>query len=74
MAQKLIAPINRMRITAGYKNANYRKQFGYTHYGVERRDIKTQIIASNSDIRTTESTSPIRLAKIKSCGVQETVK
>lgn len=38
MAQKLIAPINRMRITAGYKNANYRKQFGYTHYGVDITD------------------------------------
>lgn len=28
MAQKLILPINKTRITAGYKNANYKNQFG----------------------------------------------
>ena len=38
MAQKLILPINDARITAGYKNANYKKQFGYTHYGVDMTD------------------------------------
>lgn len=38
MAQKLILPINKTRITSGYKNANYRKQFGYTHYGVDLTD------------------------------------
>ena len=38
MAQKLILPINACRITSGYKNANYRKQFGYTHYGVDMTD------------------------------------
>lgn len=38
MAQKLILPINKCRVTAGYKNANYRKQFGYTHYGVDLTD------------------------------------
>lgn len=38
MAQKLILPINKTRITAGYKNANYRKQFGYTHYGIDLTD------------------------------------
>ena len=38
MAQKLILPINKMRVTAGYKNANYRKDFGYTHYGVDVTD------------------------------------
>ena len=38
MAQRLILPINQARITAGYKNANYRKQFGYTHYGVDMTD------------------------------------
>lgn len=36
--QKLILPINSMRLTAGYKNSNYRKQFGYTHYGVDMTD------------------------------------
>lgn len=45
MAQRLILPINEMRVTAGYKNANYRRQFGYTHYGVDAtwvdRTIKT---------------------------------
>lgn len=38
MAQKLILPINKMRLTAGYKNANYRKEFGYTHYGIDATD------------------------------------
>ena len=38
MAQKLILPINKARITAGYKNKNYRNQFGYTHYGVDMTD------------------------------------
>ena len=38
MAQKLILPINKLRITAGYKNANYRKEFGYTHYGCDFTD------------------------------------
>ena len=39
MTQKLILPINKMRLTAGYKNANYKKQFGYTHYGVDCTDL-----------------------------------
>ena len=38
MAQKLILPINNCRITSGYKNSNYRAQFGYTHYGVDMTD------------------------------------
>ena len=38
MAQKLILPINQMRITAADKNSNYKKQFGYTHYGVDCTD------------------------------------
>lgn len=38
MAQKLILPINQARITAGYKNANYKKEFGYTHYGIDMTD------------------------------------
>ena len=38
MSQRLILPINRCRITAGYKNANYMKEFGYTHYGVDMTD------------------------------------
>lgn len=36
--QKLILPINSMRLTAGYKNSNYKKQFGYTHYGIDMTD------------------------------------
>lgn len=35
MAQKLILPINKAVITAGFKNANYKKQFGFVHYGVD---------------------------------------
>ena len=38
MSQKLILPINKCRITSGYKNANYKKEFGYTHYGVDMTD------------------------------------
>lgn len=38
MTQKLILPINEMRVTAAYKNSNYKKQFGYTHYGVDCTD------------------------------------
>jgi murein DD-endopeptidase MepM/ murein hydrolase activator NlpD len=40
MAQRLILPINKMRVTAGYKNAKYKQQFGYTHYGVDVTDAK----------------------------------
>ena len=40
MAQKLILGINQSRVTAGYKNANYRKEFGYTHFGVDYTDKK----------------------------------
>ena len=38
MSQRLILPINKCRITAGYKNANYTREFGYTHYGVDMTD------------------------------------
>lgn len=38
MAQQLILPINEARITASYKNSNYKKQFGYTHYGIDMTD------------------------------------
>ena len=38
MSQKLILPINKCRITAGYKNSNYQKEFGYIHYGVDMTD------------------------------------
>lgn len=38
MAQKLIMAINKARITAGYKNANYRKEFGFNHYGWDLTD------------------------------------
>lgn len=38
MSQRLILPINKCRITAGYINPNYEKEFGYTHYGVDMTD------------------------------------
>lgn len=38
MSQRLILPINKSRMTANYKNANYKKEFGYTHYGVDLTD------------------------------------
>ena len=40
--QKLILPINKMRVTAGYKNSNYQQQFGFRHYG-------TDLTSTNSD-------------------------
>lgn len=40
MAQKLVLPINDCAINSGYKNANYRKQFGYMHYGWDLADYK----------------------------------
>ena len=39
MSQKLILPINKCRVTASYKNINYRKEFGYTHYGCDFTDL-----------------------------------
>lgn len=36
--QKLILPINKCRITSGYKNAQYRREFGYNHYGMDMTD------------------------------------
>lgn len=33
--QRLILPINKCRVTASYKNSNYKRQFGFTHYGVD---------------------------------------
>ena len=35
MAQKLINAINDCRITAGVYNTNYKKQFGWVHYGLD---------------------------------------
>ncbi|MEG0490234.1 MAG: M23 family metallopeptidase [Hydrogenoanaerobacterium sp.] len=35
MAQKLILPINKCVFSAGYKNIEYKKQQGYSHYGVD---------------------------------------
>ena len=33
--QKLILPINKTRVTAGFKNTNYLNQFGFRHYGMD---------------------------------------
>ena len=35
MSIRLILPINDARITAGIYNANYKKQFGWVHYGLD---------------------------------------
>lgn len=35
MSQYLILPINKARLNSGYKNANYKKEFGFTHYGID---------------------------------------
>ena len=39
MAQKLILPVNRAIVTAGFKNANYRNQFGFSHYGMDLVEV-----------------------------------
>ena len=36
--QKLVLPINGCRITSGYKNAQYRKTFGFGHFGMDMTD------------------------------------
>lgn len=36
--QKLILPINECRITSGYKNTQYRKLFGFGHFGQDMTD------------------------------------
>lgn len=33
--QKLIFPINKAKITAGYKNEPYKERFKFTHYGID---------------------------------------
>lgn len=38
MIQKAILPLNRARVTAGYKNATYRAEMGFSHYGVDMTD------------------------------------
>ena len=35
MAQKLILPINKCKLTASYKNAAYKTKFGFPHYGID---------------------------------------
>lgn len=35
MAQFLLIPLNKAQLTAGYKNAQYKKKFGFTHYGID---------------------------------------
>ncbi len=49
MIQKAILPLNRARVTAGYKNATYRAEMGFTHYGVDMTDAdraNLEVIAS----------------------------
>ncbi len=35
MAQYLILPLNKAMLTAGYKNENYKRKFGFKHYGFD---------------------------------------
>lgn len=60
MAQKLIMPLNRVLITAGYKSGKYLERFGFPHYGIDfvdqkRSDYKVwgsgegKVIASGAD-------------------------
>ena len=35
MSQKLIMPVDKMQMTAAYKNAKYREYWGFGHYGVD---------------------------------------
>lgn len=36
--QKLVLPINQCRITSGYKNTQYKREFGFNHYGMDMTD------------------------------------
>ena len=74
MAQKLILPINKMRLTAGYKNANYKKQFGYTHYGVDMTDKDRQDLtvygSGNGEVMATgwsDSSGNVLIVKYSEC-------
>lgn len=48
MAQKLILPLNKTRLTASYKNAAYKTRYGFTHYGIDQESTigNTTIYAS----------------------------
>lgn len=35
MPQFLLLPLNKAQLTAGYKNAQYKKKFGFTHFGID---------------------------------------
>ncbi|MBQ4547561.1 MAG: M23 family metallopeptidase [Oscillospiraceae bacterium] len=50
MAQKLILPINKCKLTASYKNAAYKTKYGYTHYGIDMVSTagSTKIYASGN--------------------------
>lgn len=39
MSQKLIQPLNNLRLTASMKNESYKKTFGFTHYGIDCADL-----------------------------------
>lgn len=63
MAQKLILPINKARVTAGYKNSQYRREFGFNHYGADMTDVNRkdytvwasgngEVVASGYDSKT----------------------
>lgn len=42
MAQKLILPFDDCQINAGYKSARYKKDWGFTHYGIDLVEKKQQ--------------------------------
>jgi len=52
MPQKLTLPINIMKMTAGYLNQKYLKQFGYNHYGIDAisTNASTQINALGAGV------------------------
>lgn len=44
MPEKAILPLNRARITAGYKNPAYKTEMGFTHYGVDMADYDRTVL------------------------------
>ena len=45
MIEKAILPLNNARITAGYKNALYRQEMGFAHFGTDMADVNRKDVS-----------------------------
>ena len=53
MSQKLILPLNKCKVTAGYKNQLYLNAFKYNHYGIDYADGQAIIASGNGTVIAT---------------------